>query len=101
MGKSEGGGRGRCRSKNTSKGKGKEESGNGRHHGVSDGGSDVERAGGVAGRAGGTERGREGEGVGVEGGVGFLQLGVVFSTVNGSFGGLSSAEPQVGGTTGG
>ena len=64
MGKSEGGGRGRCRSKNKSEAKGKEESGNGRHHGVSDGGSDVERAGGVAGRAGGTERGREGEGVG-------------------------------------
>ena len=43
----------------------------------------------------------KGGGVGAEGEESFFQLGVVFSTVNGSFGGLSSAEPQVGGTTGG
>ena len=43
----------------------------------------------------------EGGEVGAEGEEVFFQLGVVFRTVNGSFGGLSSAEPQVGGTTGG
>ena len=59
------------------------------------------RAGGVTERVGGVERGCEGGGEGAEGEEGFFQLGVVFSTANGSFGGLNSAEPQVGGTTGG
>ena len=69
--------------------------------GVSDGGRGGERVGEVTGRVDGAEKGSTGGGVGAEGGESFFQLGVVFSTVNGSLGGLSSAEPQVGGTTGG
>ena len=89
------------RGRSKSKARGKEGRDNERHYGVSDGGSAGMRAGGVTERVGGVERGCEGGGEGAEGEEGFFQLGVVFSTVNGSFGGLNSAEPQVGGTTGG